>query len=37
VKARHLDKARAEWAQGLAAFRGQGKGAPVATIPIRAV
>jgi indolepyruvate ferredoxin oxidoreductase len=37
VKERHLEKARAEWAERLAAFRGQGGPGTRAPIPIRAV
>ena len=37
VKARHLEKARAEWAERLAAFRGRGGPGGREPIPIRAV
>jgi indolepyruvate ferredoxin oxidoreductase len=37
VKEHHLAKARAEWAERLAAFRGEDRGARREPIPIRAV
>ncbi|MCZ8103832.1 MAG: hypothetical protein O9972_38800, partial [Burkholderiales bacterium] len=37
VKERHLGKVRVEWAERLAAFRGQGGPGTRAPIPIRAV